>query len=1358
MTRLYGKYDPSDVYALNENNAYYDGFYGQKAILIDEHLVAKDVADRKEIASGMIHMVNTMPCPLISAALEDKGKHWIDADLFVTTNNDSPYPSNLGLTDYKAYMRRRSLVLKLVDREGDDYQFDCYPVLPPSTDVGNAKPVRLTGDQVAQMVYKKVLDNRSDFAKMADKSCKFANPGVVPPEFFSLKHTELVANDEGLHFSDPIEEEEIPQVNIDGSVEEQADDGYFSAEDTPDHHGGDDIPTSTADVGAELKTSTFKIGDLSFQDELTRKKIQRDWMSLLARSKKDEFNYNWFLRDDHELVNATANLPHGHMIIPQRNRTGFWEKWSYVSNYTMDSSAPNYSDLEPHEAFERYAAFTRVTVTPYNEFFWNRFCKSQCVLPFELTDLIAVCEGKLRYYDLIAICKTSVAPADSIFPTISSNGQAFLFKWFQRSPALYGFFTADMHLHLVKHYPRGYPASLKKVADLNQALKDSACMFSAQFGFTQTIVNYLKDPIYVVGGVLALAALTALAVGLIRWVFGSGLVVNKDIDLQSDDKHMKNVLKKTLRGNRHQKRKQRQITIEKQLDDNDTPQLQSLNMGMTDKVANNVEHVVVHYDDDSTASQFVTFMFGSQFVTSRHLFFRQGKKPVKIVFSFAMTMPVEMPISELLIYDDRQRDLVFVTVKSFPVNFAKLNKQGYLNRKSSPPKEGTKGLTRIQFTSDGSLHLMQGGQLLLFNGDTGRGDDKTTLISCYKVFVGGQKGMCGLPYIFDNTNVGFFAGIHVAGTDTMSVIAPIYEEDMELFPKDVVLHQAQYEPVAMADYVLPDLELLREIKPNAKEFTVTEKAMPCPAGMRSVAVSSHYFVGPSKTGLRESIVALAPDCPFEKTYGPAALKPFVNAEGQTVSPLNNSFAKFADKKILHLPDEFAHPDVAKGVFTADKPWGRLRKLTIEEAINGVPEWGNLHGIDMKTSAGVGYVNQGITRRELFDELWSDRYKRKIYKPKAVLMDQIDRMIAFVEMGLVPRCLALGLLKDEKRPIARVIAGASRLFFAADLVHLIVSRVYLGALISASETNVSQSDVAVGINPLGPEWELLFKRVSHMGEFKMTSTDIEGWDINFLLREVPIFCRLFRDHFPHLDSSYVRGIHCMLASSVNPFVFIGNIVFWMWIMCSGTLATSWFNTVANSMTHRGLFKVMLKDYISGEAFDRLSVEDAEWVSNVKFDDVVKATFFGDDNTQGVHRLLEDVYNGVSLAKYRKALLNWNTTDALKRKDIAKFDEVKDTMYLKRYVRDDGEYIKGALDKKAIESLIMWYNKGENPDVAQQAINFHVALREAYYWGPDYFEDLRKLLQPYFLQLNEMSGQDHTPTFTYKDLDESFRSQH
>jgi len=1341
---LYGSFDEADVYPVNEANEFWDGFYGQKVIFVDEHLAKKDVETRAKLATEMIHVVNSMPHPIVSASLDDKGKHWIDCDLVITTNNDCPYPSELGLKDPNAYYRRRSLVLELVEREGDSYSFRLHPILPPSGSSSNFVHIE-NGGQVTQRVLDIIAAKRSDFAKLKGKTTTPEPYGTVDSSAFRLVGGAVKPQPKAFKLS----VREQRSNNPEHQAGESDDDEPLIEVEEEDKPRRKRLNESIRIDGQEFASFAYKGKPVPQPGILMENCAAYDAYLNPLKTKKINFNaYATHGNLGQYIANATANLPYSHGIqihgvsVSQKDKAYQWMSgWMYPYHQTG-------VDLSPVEFFNVFPLHFVVADTPYNSQGWAKACKEKGIPHLKLEWLLEVCQHKLTYGDLIRMIDGVIAPKDHLMHRITANSRVFLAKWFATSTMLYSLFNVEELEHIAKHAPDILPSGL---TNYNHAFISMRAIWESKYGLSREIIDKLRDPKWVLIGTLGLAALATIAVSIYKWITSSGLNIKEEIELQSDNKHMNNTLKKTLRANRRQRNKKQTVVVESQSDDQQV-EFHALNMGMTDKVANNIEHIVFHYDDGSTASQFCLFLYGNKMVTARHPFFRTDKKVVTLTFSFATTMPYKAEFSSLSCKFDPKRDLAFVTVKNFPVMFANITGQGYLKSKEARPTPGTLGATRISFTPEGALHLIQGGAITDYNGPTGI-TDQIQVEGCIKFPVGGAKGMCGLAYVFDNTKVSFIAGIHTAGTDTFSVVAPLFVEDLQYFETPV--EQQAYEPIELAGFVLPDLALLREIKPSAKEFTVVDKPSPCPLGMRTVAESSYNFVGPSTTKLRQSIVALDEKNPFSNDMAPAKLKPFVNKDGVTVSPLANSFKKFENKQLNELPMEFHEFDVCDGVLTPDKPWDRFRELTLEEAINGVPEWGNCHGIDMDTSAGVGYVNQGLKRKDLFTKVYSKRYEREIYVPKRVVREQYYMMYMDVKAGKIPRCFALGLLKDEKRPKARVEAGASRLFFAACLIHLLVSRTFLGGLISASETNVSQSDIMVGINPLGPEWGLLFDRLTHGGDFKLTSTDIEGWDINFILITVLIFGRALRNFFPDKPSDLIRGVICILWSSVNPFVFIGNKVFWMWIMCSGTLATSWFNSVANSMLHRGLFKIMLKDFIASPQFKE--IKDQDWFLTLTFDIAIKAGFFGDDNSQGVHPNMQKIYNGVTLSEYRKRILNWITTDPFKGLEIKEFDTYDTTVLLKRFFRKEGGLTRGPLEKKAIEGIVQWYVKGDNPDAVQQAINMHVAIRESYFWGREYFTLMLTTLQPYLRHLSSISQQDHTFKQTYDELDEQWLSQ-
>jgi len=103
---IYSKADPK----------FYPLYDGQFCMVFDDLLQQGDVRDRMEQACELIHMCNSAPMPLPQADVDSKGTVHFKSLVILSTMNYSKrplsyYPSNLGITDPNALMRRMSLNL-----------------------------------------------------------------------------------------------------------------------------------------------------------------------------------------------------------------------------------------------------------------------------------------------------------------------------------------------------------------------------------------------------------------------------------------------------------------------------------------------------------------------------------------------------------------------------------------------------------------------------------------------------------------------------------------------------------------------------------------------------------------------------------------------------------------------------------------------------------------------------------------------------------------------------------------------------------------------------------------------------------------------------------------------------------------------------------------------------------------------------------------------------------------------------------------------------------------------------------------------------------------------------------------------
>jgi hypothetical protein len=851
-------------------------------------------------------------------------------------------------------------------------------------------------------------------------------------------------------------------------------------------------------------------------------------------------------------------------------------------------------------------------------------------------------------------------------------------------------------------------------------------------GEAPDFLEMLMSPTFWLSATAVLAGVVGLSIGIWRALSGMGFALKETIDQQSDSKHDNTMQKITYRQRKRALKRLKSKDAKKiEVAVDNVPHQGSINIGMVEKLGRNVDQIDVVYSSGLVASCYVFFGTGTQCAAPRHMFFRPSDPVETIVFKWADSQPVLVKWSEYFDgkrftsswKDDIKRDLAFLKVNTGQL-FASLTGGAYLS--NSLHLKGTDGITRVNFTETGIIYLQEGKGFEPFSGITGTDPDTMTdLVDCYKALgLPGKRGMCGLPYYFNNTGVhGVVAGVHTGGNDSFSIISPVFLSD---FVMPAIDHQCLFlgDPV-LPNYGIVEQDLGKTVKPLVFEY----HADASPPGVRTIGQTNFEFVGPPHTKLRKSIVHGTGT--FEELEAPAKLSPFkkqvLNEVGEmqevTVSPLNVSFRKFVNKGLPPVLPNLDKDKLYSGLFPKNANMTKLRKLTLFEAINGVPALG-IPALDMTTSPGVGWVNLGLRRTDLCR--WRDGIEGTGWYPLPCFIDQVKRLEKIIGEGGAPACLALGLLKDEKRPIDRVENGNTRLFYAADFAHLVVSRMYLGCLIAVMESDPATTDIAIGLNPHGADWAELYRRLNKKNR-KLTSTDIEGWDLNFLIFVVNKFADYLKRRFD-IENDFLRGIRAMMISSVQPFVFIGKRVFLMLIMCSGTLATSWLNSIVNSVVTRALFDLEVTSVCAFE-----------------FDQMCDLTVTGDDNTCSVDPLVQELWNGKMIAGYRKKWCNWNTTSPDKSPEIKEFDTHEDTVYLKRRFHVIDSYVLPALEKRTIESMCLWYKHGDNPPKEQQLINFRTALIESAYHGQEYFESMKTKLQPFFKQLDSYCDYSYVDLF-------------
>jgi hypothetical protein len=298
--------------------------------------------------------------------------------------------------------------------------------------------------------------------------------------------------------------------------------------------------------------------------------------------------------------------------------------------------------------------------------------------------------------------------------------------------------------------------------------------------------------------------------------------------------------------------------------------------------------------------------------------------------------------------------------------------------------------------------------------------------------------------------------------------------------------------------------------------------------------------------------------------------------------------------------------------------------------------------------------------------------------------------------------------------------------------LILTRKYCGAFMAHCMTSSTSGEFAIGIDPYSIDWDFLFKRIL------ISNKNINGDFSNFDATEAYIFAELTaatinRWYNDSEENQRIRRI--LIISCFSCYHTVGGVLYFMRQgNPSGCALTTIFNCIVNSILIR-------------YAYMRLVCFDL-----TDFHDLVKCTFFGDDNLMNISDHIIDKLNMVTYANVVKELgFVYTPTN---KEEISKPYYTNDEIsYLKNDVRyveyiDDtyiGKYI-ALLEKDVIETIGYW--SGSDPTNMKDQLNrYNSSLKFAALYGRQYFSKLHTIYNRCILNHRERGFHVNGELFTY-----------
>lgn len=483
------------------------------------------------------------------------------------------------------------------------------------------------------------------------------------------------------------------------------------------------------------------------------------------------------------------------------------------------------------------------------------------------------------------------------------------------------------------------------------------------------------------------------------------------------------------------------------------------------------------------------------------------------------------------------------------------------------------------------------------------------------------------------------------------------------------------------------------------------KIIPGPNCILLGAVNSRYSSRmPTKTAIHKSILY---DQVFEHTMEPSVLSPNDPRLQIRVSPLLAGVNKYCDP-VEPIPYSFLAECVLKpiGEFIVGKESHVQPRIFSEyEAINGIPGFEFVDAINMATSAGFPYTDLRPIGEVGKGYLFTEGEGKEVRDP--LLRARLDRREKMALCGQRIISVWVDHLKDEKRPMEKIIVGKTRVFTVGPVDFTIIAKRYMGAFVAHLYSDQVNNFSAVGINAFSKDW--------HLFTMKLLENSPLGFDGDYGNFDGSIWPELidfvtdvmnawYKDH-----ASQVRVVlgqemafTTQLAMNCMYVVLRGN--------PSGCPITTLINVIVNYV-----FLV----------FSWMSLAPPAYASFYHFRKNVWVKLFGDDNIVSVKQQCLEWYNlhtvSDHLGRYGVKYTGSNKISDIK--ETPAFGRITEMKFLKSGFRQEGFLWKPVLERSVIQELIQWYREPCPDKEAALCENVDCALRFMYFYGQNEFRSFR-----------------------------------
>jgi len=562
-------------------------------------------------------------------------------------------------------------------------------------------------------------------------------------------------------------------------------------------------------------------------------------------------------------------------------------------------------------------------------------------------------------------------------------------------------------------------------------------------------------------------------------------------------------------------------------------------------------------------------------------------------------------------------------------------------------------------------------------------------------------GDCGSLLFSRNTNMrGRIISFHVAGnkSEGMGLIMTkeMITRNLERFNK-VVTDDRKFVKGSFGCQVADDVMHVNPILSNA--------GLNVPGDYLSVGVSK-TLPHPIKTELNPSLIH---NRIYKTETKPAYLKPVV-LDGELVDPLRKGICKAftiqpqLDNNILNI--------AANDVFNQFKhtPNDLIRLLTYEESIKGVEGYDFAHSINRISSAGFPWVfnkNTSTGKRGWLGE--SDEWDCS----NVELKEAVDVLINNAKNNKRSEVVFISTLKDERRPIAKVEQGKTRVFEAGPMHYTLAIRQYFLGFIESIMRNRIDNEICVGTNVYSNDWNKLGIKLSRYGDHVIAG-DFSNFDGSLHQEILWKICDIINQWYDDGDEN-ARVRNVLFEEIVNSVVSVDGILLQKThAQPSGNPLTVIVNSIFNQI-------VMRMAYLLAKKEENLPLL-------CDFTDHVSMATYGDDNVLNISPTVIDWYNQVTITK-QLSTFGLTYTDEAKSGLCVPYRNLSDVNFLKRkFVKNQSGAYVAPLLIGTVRDMCNWV-RGKQIRAATQE-NVQNALLEFALHGREQYEHEVQLLKEIF----------------------------